>query len=74
VTAEIQLPLLTATANLPQHPLWLFTTIGFFSVVRKEGEQHLSIRVKARLQFDSDGPTSIVGRNAVSSTAVQSPI
>jgi hypothetical protein len=35
--------------------MWHFTTIGFFSAVWKDGEQHLTVR--ARSSADLDGLT-----------------
>ena len=32
--------------------MWLFTTIGFFSVVRKDGEQHLTVRARSSADLD----------------------
>ena len=32
--------------------MWLFTTIGFFSVVRKDGEQHLTVRARSSSDLD----------------------
>lgn len=33
--------------------MWLFTTIGFFSVVQKDGEQHLTVRSRSSADLDS---------------------
>ena len=32
--------------------MWLFTTIGFFSVVRKAGEQDLTVRARSSTDLD----------------------
>ncbi|MEN9574439.1 MAG: hypothetical protein RL514_2294 [Verrucomicrobiota bacterium] len=32
--------------------MWLFTTIGFFSVVRKDGEKHLTVRARSSADLD----------------------
>lgn len=32
--------------------MWLFTSIGFFSVVRKTGEQHLTVRARCSADLD----------------------
>jgi hypothetical protein len=32
--------------------MWLFTTIGFFSVVQKDGDQHLTIRARSAPDLD----------------------
>jgi len=32
--------------------MWLFTTIGFFSVVKKDGEQHLTVRARSSADLD----------------------
>ena len=33
--------------------MWLFTSIGFFSVVKKAGEQHLTVRARCSADLDS---------------------
>ena len=32
--------------------MWLFTTIGFFSVVKKDGEHHLTVRARSSADLD----------------------
>ena len=32
--------------------MWLFTSIGFFSVVRKSGEQRLTVRARSSADLD----------------------
>lgn len=33
--------------------MWIFTTFGFFSVVQKKGQEHLTVRARAREDLDA---------------------
>lgn len=49
--------------------MWLFTTIGFFSVVRKDGEQHLTVRARSSPDLDRLRTNFMPGLSATISKA-----